>query len=143
MDATAPVPAADGIAFADVMADPVIGVHPGPCEGWFTPEALQLLGSQAWTVDPASSRVGLRLTGPVLERRREGELAPEGMVTGSIQVPPNGLPVLLLADHPTTGGYPVIAVAREADLHHAAQAAPGSTLRFRLLASPGQPRTSP
>jgi allophanate hydrolase subunit 2 len=48
-------------------------------------------------------------------------------------VPPNGLPVLLLADHPTTGGYPVIAVAREADLHHAAQAAPGSTLRFRLL----------
>jgi allophanate hydrolase subunit 2 len=92
-----------------------------------------LLTFQAWTVDPASSRVGLRLSGPALQRSHDGELAPEGMVTGSIQVPPNGLPVLLLADHPTTGGYPVIAVAREADLHHAAQAAPGSTLRFRLL----------
>jgi biotin-dependent carboxylase-like uncharacterized protein len=139
----APVPAADGVAFADVTAEPVIGVHPGPCNDWFTSQALQLLGSQAWTVDPASSRVGLRLTGPALERRRDGELAPEGMVTGSIQVPPNGMPVLLLADHPTTGGYPVIAVAREADLHHAAQAAPGSPLRFRLLANPGRPRTSP
>ena len=142
-DATAgPVPAADGVAFADVTAEPVIGVHPGPSDEWFAPEALQLLGSAAWTVDPASSRVGLRLTGPVLERRRDGELAPEGMVTGSIQVPPNGLPVLLLADHPTTGGYPVIAVAREADLHRAAQAAPGSTVRFRLLASPERPRKS-
>jgi biotin-dependent carboxylase-like uncharacterized protein len=138
-----PVPAIDGIAFADVAADAVIGVHPGPSDEWFTPEALQLLGSAAWTVDPASSRVGLRLTGPLLERCREGELAPEGMVTGSIQVPPNGLPVLLLNDHPTTGGYPVIAVAREADLHHAAQAAPGSVVRFRLLANPARPRTSP
>jgi biotin-dependent carboxylase-like uncharacterized protein len=138
-----PVPAADGVAFADVAAEPVIGVHPGPSDEWFTPKALQLLGSAAWTVDPASSRVGLRLTGPVLERRRSGELAPEGMVTGAIQVPPNGLPVLLLADHPTTGGYPVIAVAREADLHHAAQAAPGTAVRFRLLANPEPPRTSP
>jgi biotin-dependent carboxylase-like uncharacterized protein len=130
--AAGPVPATDGMAFADVTAEPVIGVHPGPCDEWFTPEALQLLGSSAWTVDPASSRIGLRLTGPVLDRRCKGELAPEGMVTGSIQVPPNGLPVLLLADHPTTGGYPVIAVAREGDLHHAAQAAPGTSIRFRL-----------
>ncbi len=128
-----PVPAADGVAFADVIAEPVIGVAPGPCDEWFTPTSLQLLVSHGWMVDPASSRVGLRLTGPALERRRAGELAPEGMVTGSIQVPPNGLPVLLLADHPTTGGYPVIAVAREADLHRAAQAAPGTTIRFRLL----------
>jgi allophanate hydrolase subunit 2 len=65
------------------------------------------------------------------------------MVTGSLQVPPSGLPVLLLADHPTTGGYPVIAVAAAADLRHAAQAAPGTTVRFRLRANPGQPRTYP
>ncbi len=140
-DATAgPVPATDGVAFPDLSTAPVIAVYPGPSDHWFTPNALQLLGSQAWTVDPASSRVGLRLSGPPLPRRRSGELAPEGMVTGSLQVPPNGLPVLLLADHPTTGGYPVIAVARESDLHHAAQAAPGTTVRFRLLASPGRPR---
>ncbi len=127
------VPAADGVAYADLAASPVIGIYPGPSRDWFTREALQLLGSRDWLVDPASSRIGLRLNGPALERCRAGELAPEGMVTGSIQVPPNGLPVLLLADHPTTGGYPVIAVAREADLHHAAQAAPGTAIRFRLL----------
>ena len=136
-----PVPAADGMAFAAVVSDPVITVHPGPADDWFTPEALQLLGSGVWTVDPASSRVGLRLTGAPLQRRRSGELPPEGMVTGSLQVPPNGLPVLLLADHPTTGGYPVIAVARESDLHHAAQAAPGTTIRFKLQANPARPRT--
>jgi biotin-dependent carboxylase-like uncharacterized protein len=136
-DVTAgPVPAADGIAFPDLSRSPVIGVYPGPSADWFVPKALQLLGSHPWTVDPASSRVGLRLTGPTLERRSTGELAPEGMVTGSLQVPPNGLPVLLLADHPTTGGYPVIAVAREVDLHHAAQAAPGSTMRFTVLGLP-------
>lgn len=136
-----PVPAADGMAFPAVIPEPVIAVDPGPSDGWFTSEALQLLGSAAWTVDPASSRVGLRLTGPPLQRRRSGELPPEGMVTGSLQVPPNGLPVLLLADHPTTGGYPVIAVAAESDLHHAAQAAPGSSVRFRLRANPARPRT--
>jgi biotin-dependent carboxylase-like uncharacterized protein len=135
------VPAADGVAFPAVVAEPVIALVPGPSNDWFGPEALQSLGSQAWTVAPASSRVGLRLTGAPLQRRRSGELPPEGMVTGSLQVPPNGLPVLLLADHPTTGGYPVIAVAREADLHHAAQAAPGSTVRFTLLASPARRRT--
>jgi biotin-dependent carboxylase-like uncharacterized protein len=141
-DATAgSVPAADGVAFPSVIAEPVITVDPGPSDDWFTPEALQLLGTQAWTVEPASSRVGLRLSGPPLTRRRSGELAPEGMVTGSLQVPPNGLPVLLLADHPTTGGYPVIAVARESDLHHAAQAAPGTSVRFRLRANPARPRT--
>ncbi len=136
----AAVPSADGVAFPAVVADPVITLLPGPGADWFSPEALQLLGSEAWTVDPASSRVGLRLSGTSLSRIRSGELAPEGMVTGSVQVPPSGLPVLLLADHPTTGGYPVIAVALERDLHHAAQAAPGSTVRFRLRANPGRPR---
>jgi biotin-dependent carboxylase-like uncharacterized protein len=134
------VPAADGMAYPSVIAEPVITLDPGPSDDWFTSEAWQLLGSQAWTVDPASSRVGLRLIGKPLARRRSGELAPEGMVTGSLQVPANGLPVLLLADHPTTGGYPVIAVAVEGDLHHAAQAAPGSTIRFRLRANPARPR---
>ncbi len=140
-DISGAVPAADGVAFPTVEAAPVIRLVPGPGDDWFGPEALELLGSAAWTVDPASSRVGLRLTGIPLQRRRPGELAPEGMVTGALQVPPSGLPVLLLADHPTTGGYPVIAVALEGDLRHAAQAAPGSTVRFRLQANPARPRT--
>ena len=114
----------DGCVSGQGRADPS-EVYPGPSADWFAPEAMATLVGTTWTVDPASSRVGLRLSGPALKRSAR-ELRPEGMVTGSIQVPPDGQPVLLLADHPTTGGYPVIAVARARDLPHAAQAAPGS-----------------
>jgi allophanate hydrolase subunit 2 len=81
-------------------------------------------------VSPASSRVGIRLEGPALERAITDELRSEGLVSGALQVPPDGHPILLLADHPTTGGYPVIAVVREADLPRAAQLRPGQSLRF-------------
>ncbi|NDZ84277.1 biotin-dependent carboxyltransferase family protein, partial [Streptomyces sp. SID10115] len=54
----------------------------------------------------------------------------EGMVLGAVQVPPDGRPVVFLADHPTTGGYPVVAVVRESDLAAAAQARPGTPVRF-------------
>lgn len=134
--ASQPVPEADvsaAGAVAGIDPEPVIGIRRGPSDAWFAPSALGFLRSTRWTVSPTSSRVGLRLSGPQLRRLSERELPPEGMVTGAIQVPPDGQPVLLLADHPTTGGYPVIAVAREADLHHAAQAAPGTSVRFRLL----------
>ncbi len=63
-----------------------------------------------------SNRVGLRLEGPRLERVRDDELPSEGMVLGAVQVPPDGQPVVFLADHPTTGGYPVIAVVDPDDL---------------------------
>ena len=77
-----------------------------------------------------SDRVGMRLAGPVLERRRLDELPSEGVVPGALQVSPNGLPTLFLTDHPVTGGYPVIAVVLSADLGRAAQARPGQFLRF-------------
>ena len=64
----------------------------------------------AWRVGPASNRVGIRLDGPPLARLDRGELLSEGVVTGAIQVPPSGQPILLGPDHPTTGGYPVLAV---------------------------------
>jgi KipI family sensor histidine kinase inhibitor len=64
---------------------------------------------------------------------RTGELASEGMVTGALQVPPDGQPILLLADHPVTGGYPVIAVVRSADIGPAAQLRPGQLVTFRLI----------
>jgi len=123
-------PVADFAAPPGIEADPVLAVVIGPRDDWFTPAALATLTSSVWTVTPTSNRVGLRLSGPVLTRRREGELPPEGVVTGSIQVPPNGQPLIFLNDHPTTGGYPVIAVLVETALGHAAQAAPGSTLRL-------------
>ncbi len=132
-NATRPVPASDEVALAGVILAPTLRIHAGPRADWFTPDALQTLTSAQWTVSSESSRVGLRLTGPTVQRNDSRELAPEGMVTGALQVPPNGQPVLLLADHPTTGGYPVIAVVAEDDLDLAGQAAPGTSIRFRLI----------
>ena len=108
----------------------VLRVVPGPREDWFTGDALETLLTCAYEVTPRSDRVGARLSGPVLERSRGGELPSEGMVPGALQVPPAGEPVLFLADHPVTGGYPVIAVVRSDDLPKAAQAGPGTTVRF-------------
>ncbi|CAM5536125.1 Biotin-dependent carboxylase-like uncharacterized protein OS=Streptomyces griseomycini OX=66895 GN=FHS37_004587 PE=4 SV=1 [Streptomyces griseomycini] len=108
----------------------VLRVTPGPRDDWFTPEAVRVLTSRTYHVSPASNRIGLRTTGPALERARPDELPSEGMVLGAVQVPPDGRPVVFLADHPTTGGYPVIAVVRPSDLPAAAQAAPGTPVRF-------------
>ncbi|MFD1213897.1 urea amidolyase, partial [Arthrobacter sp. GCM10027362] len=103
---------------------------PGPRAEWFTEAALAEFGRQLWTVTPQSNRIGLRLDGTPLTRARTGELNSEGTVTGAIQVPPSGLPILFLADHPVTGGYPVAGVVLSADLDKAAQLAPGAMIRF-------------
>ncbi|MEV5971293.1 biotin-dependent carboxyltransferase family protein [Streptomyces sp. NPDC051921] len=108
----------------------VLRVRLGPRDDWFTPAALRTLGTRAWRVSPAANRIGLRTEGPSLERAVGGELPSEGMPLGAVQVPPDGRPVVFLADHPTTGGYPVVAVVREADLSAAAQAVPGTVVRF-------------
>ncbi|MFF4173599.1 biotin-dependent carboxyltransferase family protein [Streptomyces sp. NPDC001744] len=108
----------------------VLRVRFGPRDAWFTPGALRTLATRAYRVSPASNRIGLRLEGPALERALPGEPASEGMVLGAVQVPPDGRPVVFLADHPTTGGYPVVGVVREADLGAAAQAVPGTAVRF-------------
>ncbi|WP_217165601.1 biotin-dependent carboxyltransferase family protein [Streptomyces sp. AC512_CC834] len=111
-------------------AELVLRVTPGSRADWFTPEAVRAFTTRAYRVSPASNRIGLRVDGPALERARLGELPSEGAVLGAVQVPPDGRPVVFLADHPTTGGYPVIAVVRTADLPAAAQAAPGTPVRF-------------
>lgn len=80
----------------------VLRVAPGPRDDWFAPDALRTLASRAYHVFPASNRIGL----------------------GAVQVPPDGRPVVFLADHPTTGGYPVIAVVRPVGLPAAALAVP-------------------
>ena len=110
---------------------PVLRVLPGPRRDWLAPDAWTALVEAEWTVSPDSDRVGARLTGPRLARARDGELPSEGLVTGAVQVPPDGAPVLFLADHPVTGGYPVLAVVVTADLPAAAQLRPGDRLRFR------------
>ena len=112
---------------------PVLRVLPGPRRDWLDPAAWTALTTQEWTVTADSNRVGLRLAGPELTRARTDELPSEGLVAVAVQVPPDGAPVLFLADHPVTGGYPVLAVVTTADLGAAAQLRPGDSLRFRAV----------
>jgi biotin-dependent carboxylase-like uncharacterized protein len=110
-----------------------LSLVPGPRDDWFHPSAMTRLLTEPHVVTDDADRVGMRLDGPHLPRARDGELLSEGTVPGSLQVPPSGRLTLFLADHPVTGGYPVIAVVRSADVPRAAQARPGQVIRFRRL----------
>jgi biotin-dependent carboxylase-like uncharacterized protein len=114
----------------------VLDIVPGPRDDWFDPAALAALCGQDWEVTPRSNRVGMRLTGEPLRRSRDGELPSEGTVAGAIQVPPEGQPVLFLADHPITGGYPVIGVVVDHQMDIAAQIPIGGHLRFQCVPRP-------
>jgi biotin-dependent carboxylase-like uncharacterized protein len=128
-----PMPGVDLAPVADPEEGEVtVRVLPGPRRDWFADTAWTALTGQAWTVTSESNRIGLRLDGPRLERAGRDELPSEGMVRGALQVPPSGLPVLFLADHPVTGGYPVPVCVVEEDVDRAAQARPGQRLRFVL-----------
>ncbi|WP_214108814.1 biotin-dependent carboxyltransferase family protein [Acrocarpospora catenulata] len=116
-----------------IPQEPRIGVIRGPRDDWFTPQALIDLCAAPYEVTQDTNRVGARLSGHPLTRRHPGELPSEGMATGSIQVPPSGQPIIFLADHPPTGGYPVIGVIRSPDLPTVAQSRPGTHLHFHLL----------
>jgi biotin-dependent carboxylase-like uncharacterized protein len=110
----------------------VLRCTPGPRVDWFSEEALGTLTSSAYAVQADSDRVGLRLSGPRLVRARTEELPSEGLVLGAVQVPADGQPLVFLNDHPTTGGYPVVAVLDRADVAACAQLRPGDEVRFRL-----------
>jgi len=112
--------------------DVELRVMTGPRADWFTAASVRRMLGAAYVVTPDSNRVGLRLDGPRLTRVLKGELPSEGLLPGAIQVPPPGEPVLLLADHPVTGGYPVVLVVRDADLDVAAQLRPGQGVRLKL-----------
>lgn len=120
---------ADVVLPAQAPGELVVPVTLGPRDDWLDEPARGL--SAWWTVTAESNRVGVRLDGTPLRRSVDAELPSEGVVTGAIQVPPSGLPVVFLADHPTTGGYPVAAVVRKAALDALAQARPGTRVRFR------------
>ena len=112
----------------------VLDVLLGPRTDWFTPEAVALLQSQLWQVTPQSNRIGLRLQGvQALARAVPDELPSEGTVWGAIQVPPSGQPVLFLADHPLTGGYPVIGCVAPHHLGRAGQIPVQAWLRFNIV----------
>ena len=106
----------------------------GPRTDWFTAESLARLHSQLWQVTPQSNRIGLRLAGEVaLVRAVPDELPSEGTSWGAIQVPPSGQPVLFLADHPLTGGYPVIGCVATYHLNRAGQIPINAWVRFNPI----------
>jgi KipI family sensor histidine kinase inhibitor len=119
----------DEVTFLDVVL--------GPRDDWFTPEAVERLTEQRFTVTAPSDRVGLVLEGEApLERLVTDELPSEATVSGALQVPPSGHPVLFMADHPVTGGHPVIACVVGDQLDRAAQVPVGARVRFRVVPGP-------
>jgi len=123
-----PLPRANHCVTLDVIM--------GPRTDWFTPDAIARFCDQQWRVTPQSNRVGLRLTGQAIVRTQAAqamELPSEGTSPGSIQIPPNGQPVLFLNDHPLTGGYPVIATVANYHLDLAGQIPVDARIRFRAL----------
>jgi KipI family sensor histidine kinase inhibitor len=112
----------------------VLDIVLGPRTDWLTADAVRALTNQVWDVTPQSNRIGVRLFGEPIERARTDELPSEGCVAGALQVPPNGQPVLFLADHPLTGGYPVIGAVASDQLTLAGQLPVGALVRFRVRA---------
>ena len=124
--ASAPVPS---------PATEVVTLHltPGPRADWFDPAAWQVLASGDLQVSPRIDRVGVRLQGTPLPRAaayRDRSLPSEGLVRGAVEVPPDGQPIILGADHPTTGGYPVIGVITADDTDRCGQLVPGQPVRL-------------
>ena len=125
-------PRVDAAPVAPWPTDPVpIRVRLGPRDDWFRRPDDLFTG--CWEVGTDIDRVGVRLDraddGPALVRARDGELPAEGMPLGAVQVPPSGQPVIFLADHPITGGYPVLGTVVDADVDRVAQLRPGQRMR--------------
>ena len=127
---TADYPELDQAPVAAITGDMVeLLVVPGPRDDWFAdPDTLVRTD---WVASDHSDRVGMRLIGrPLHHRFPDRQLPSEGAVRGAIQVPPNGLPVVLGPDHPVTGGYPVIGVVADRDIDRVAQVRPGQQVRM-------------
>jgi biotin-dependent carboxylase-like uncharacterized protein len=107
-------------------------ILPGPQLAGFGDSSLKSLAMGEFSVSLDANRLGLRLSGPVLEYGG-GELASQAVLPGAIQVPPDGLPIILGWDGPVTGGYPVVAAVIFADLPRLAQSRPGDKLSFRFV----------
>lgn len=130
-DGREPLSPAAGLVAPRVSPD-TIRLWPGPRTDMLL-DALTHLTSHAWLVDRDVNRVGVRLVGAALSRTSTTELPSEGLVTGAVQIPHDGQPIVMLADHPTTGGYPVVAVVDPRDLDLLAHLRPGDRVRFSLV----------
>jgi biotin-dependent carboxylase-like uncharacterized protein len=122
----------DVVPVRELDLDPTLRVVAGPRDSWLHSPGLEQLTGNPWTVLPMSDRSGLRLSGPPLTRRRDDPPS-EGVVPGAVQVPTDGMPIVLGPDTGVTGGYPVVAVVVDADLDTVGQLGPGARVRFRLI----------
>lgn len=110
-----------------------VRVVPGPQQDRFTAAGMSTFLSATYTVTKEADRMGLRLDGPAVEHTRGADIASEGLVTGSIQIPGNGRPIILMADRQTTGGYTKIATVISADLPRVGRMKPGDVLSFAAI----------
>lgn len=108
----------------------VLPVTAGPRRDWIDEMSWVAFTSATFAVTDRLDRIGVRVRGPALTRRVTDELPSEGLIRGAVQLPPSGEPIVFLADHPTTGGYPVIAVVDDPATDLLAQARPGQAVRF-------------
>jgi antagonist of KipI len=115
------------------MDDPVIRVIRGRDWAQFDPDSQALFRTSDYEITASSNRMGYRLRGAPLIRTVQAELLSEPAAMGSIQVPADGMPIILMADRQPTGGYPIVGQAVSVDLPLLAQARPGSRLRFELI----------
>ena len=113
--------------------EPTIRFVWGPQEDYFTEDGKSKFVTSCYQVAPSSDRMGYRLEGPRLEHAQEQQIISDGMMLGGIQVPPNGLPIIMLADRGTTGGYPKIGTVIQSDIERLGQLLPGDTLRFKAV----------
>ena len=105
----------------------------GPQDDYFSPEMIAQFFATDWVISATSDRMGYRLEGPPLTHARSPNIVSDGIANGSLQIPGNGQPLLLLADRGTTGGYPKIATVITADLGRAAQTPVGTIIRFQAV----------
>jgi len=105
----------------------------GPQEAWFTETGVAALLGTPWRVSSRSDRMGYRLEGPPIEHARSPNIVSDGIVTGAIQVPGSGQPIVLMADRQSTGGYPKIGTVISADIGRLAQTPAGGIVRFRAV----------
>lgn len=107
-----------------------VGAVPGPQSDMFSDDELNKFFGEEYTVTSEIDRMGIRLEGPALTAENGSDIISDGIVFGSVQIPNSGKPIVLMADHQTTGGYAKIATVISADLPKLAQARPGDKIRF-------------
>jgi biotin-dependent carboxylase-like uncharacterized protein len=105
----------------------------GPQDDYFTPQGIETFLAFAYTVSREADRMGYRLTGPKIAHARGFNVVSDGIVTGSVQVPGSGEPIVMMADRQTTGGYPKLATVVSADLRLVAQRRAGQEIRFAAV----------